>query len=84
MAKRRWAPHEDQYLQDHCDDTSIHEIARTLNRSLNAVQTRKTKLGLTGRRRPGTEKCAPAAVARAPSRSRSAGAWGPTPRGRAP
>lgn len=55
MAKRRWAPHEDQYLQDHCDDTSIHEIARTLNRSLNAVQTRKTKLGLTGRRRPWTD-----------------------------
>lgn len=55
MAKRRWAPHEDQYLQDHCDDTSIHDIAKTLNRSLNAVYTRKVKLGLTGRQRPWTE-----------------------------
>lgn len=55
MAKRRWAPYEDQYLRDHCDDTSIHEIAKTLNRSWNAVQTRKTKLGLTGRQRPWTD-----------------------------
>lgn len=55
MEKRRWMPHEEQYLRDHCDDTSIHDIAKALNRSLNAVQTRKTKLGLTGRQRPWTE-----------------------------
>ncbi len=55
MEKRRWMPHEDQYLRDHCDDTSIHDIAKTLNRSLNAVYTRKVKLGLTGRQRPWTE-----------------------------
>lgn len=53
---RRWTPHEDKYLRDHCDDTSIHDIAKALHRSLNAVHTRKTKLGLTGRQRPWTEE----------------------------
>ena len=47
MGKRRWMPHEEQYLRDHCDDTSIHDIAKALNRSLNAVQTRKTIMILT-------------------------------------
>ena len=54
--KRPWTPQEEQYLQEHCEDMSIHEIAKALHRSLNAVRTRRTILGLTNQQSPWSEE----------------------------
>lgn len=54
--KRPWTPQEEHYLQDHCEDMSIHEIAKALHRSLNAVRTRRTILGLTNQQSPWSEE----------------------------
>lgn len=52
---RPWTPQEERYLQEHCEDMSIYDIAKALRRSLNAIRTRRTILGLTNRQRPWSE-----------------------------
>lgn len=52
---RPWTPQEERYLQEHCEDMSIYDIAKNLRRSLNAIRTRRTILGLTNRQRPWSE-----------------------------
>lgn len=52
---RPWTPQEERYLQEHYEDMSIYDIAKALRRSLNAIRTRRTMLGLTNRQRPWSE-----------------------------
>ena len=44
--RRRWTKSEEDYLTDHFDHQTDEELADNLNRSVEAVQNRRRKLGL--------------------------------------
>ncbi len=53
---RQWTSKEDSYLQAHIIDMSVPELAKALNRSINAIYNRKGKLGLTNLPHPKRER----------------------------